>query len=176
VSLYRWEHEDPRHPATDGLPAEAEILGDRIVAIDWSDNDEHTRERIKLMREYLRRSALWASRLDAQAWLFFNIAALIDPEVHAAEGLLEDVAEFVPSYPPVIADSCRWALRFATLQDTGIPLPALPDPFAPLIRFYELGGGFLQDGTGGLQIDAATIGIGHRDAWSQSPPIIESVA
>jgi hypothetical protein len=31
VSLYRWVHEDPRRPATDGLPAEAVAALDALM-------------------------------------------------------------------------------------------------------------------------------------------------
>ena len=31
MSLYRWEHEDPRHPATNGLPAEAVAALDALM-------------------------------------------------------------------------------------------------------------------------------------------------
>jgi hypothetical protein len=31
VSLYRWEHEDPRRPATDGLPTEAVAALDALM-------------------------------------------------------------------------------------------------------------------------------------------------
>ena len=31
MSLYRWEHEDPQHPATEGLPAEAVAALDALM-------------------------------------------------------------------------------------------------------------------------------------------------
>ncbi|MFH8374006.1 hypothetical protein [Streptomyces cyaneofuscatus] len=52
---------------------------DRLRAIDWDDDQaasRHAHSRALLMREYLRRAALWAKTYGAEeSWPFFDIAS-----------------------------------------------------------------------------------------------------
>ncbi|MBC3843629.1 hypothetical protein GXW82_35700 [Streptacidiphilus sp. 4-A2] len=121
------------------------------------------------MREFLRRSSLWARELGADSWPFFDVAALIDPAVRAPEQAVTEVVAAIPEQQPVIARTCQWALHFAALADAGVALPDLPHPYAPLLHMYELGGGFLLDGTGFIEIDSGSIPMRRPDFWIDQP-------
>lgn len=144
-------------------------MRDRLIAVDWRDRDDQTMPRVLLMREFLRRSSLWARELGAESWPFFDVAALVDPGVRAPEQTVTEVVDSIPPQQSTIAHTCRWSLHFAALLDTGRALPALPHPYTPLLRMYELGGGFLLDGTGFIQIDTGSIPMRQRDFWIDQP-------
>ncbi|GHF89233.1 hypothetical protein [Streptomyces thermodiastaticus] len=123
---------------------------DRLCAVDWYGDwdvaNAHTRSRALLMREYLRRAALWAQAYGAEEdWPFFDVTErialsfLLDPEVEAD---LEDfVATKVPT--PSTARVCRGAVRWAALSDEDKAAAAdLPDPYEPLLLMFERGGGY----------------------------------
>lgn len=132
-------------------------LAVRIHAIDWDGDLEHTRSRVALMREFLRRSAVWTRALGAKGWPFYDIAEFAAPGVRAAEEVVEGVSlnPAITEQFPTVGKSCVWALHLAAARDAGVSLPDLPDPFAPLIRMYERGGGFSLSTTGTIDIDAA---------------------
>ena len=143
-----------------------ELLRDRLLAVDWNFGIDETREetkgRIALFREFLRRSAHYATG----TWPFFDIAARIDPAVRAPEGVLAEIAGGVPPYPATaVRRTCLYALHFAALQDTGRAPDRSRDPFAPLVYMYELGGAFAPDHTGAIQIGIAALGFDTASAW-----------
>ncbi|MFF2726518.1 hypothetical protein ACFVS9_01240 [Streptomyces sp. NPDC058008] len=123
------------------------VLG-RLQAINWADDSAafgHPHSRALLMREYLRRAALWAKAYDAEpSWPFFDIAEHVDagittpPDVvDELEGLLEELA------PASLRTTCRGAVRWAALQEARSDLLTnLPNPYEPLLVMYERGGGY----------------------------------
>ncbi|MDT0326820.1 hypothetical protein [Nocardiopsis lambiniae] len=136
-------------------------LAVRIHAIDWNGNLDHTRSRVLLMREYLRRMALWTRTLDARGWPFYDLAEFAAPGIRATDEIVQGVKDnpdIVRQFPTV-GKTCAWALHLAAARDAGASLPDLPDPFEPLIRMYERGGGFSLSTTGTIDIDGAGI---HR--------------
>lgn len=151
-------------------------LAGRLASVDWEGDWERSRSRVELMREFLRRSALWAGELGSEDWPFFDVAALVDPSVRADPQTVEQVAAGVSVHQPVVGDTCAWALHFAALRDADVGLPKLPDPFEPLIRMYERGGAFLLDGTGTVQVDAAAIPLATRDQRLGQPELSLTVA
>lgn len=157
-----------------------DMLRDRLLAVDWNfgidETREETRERIALFREYLRRSApytaTWTPGQEPgeAPWPFFDIAARIDPTLRAPETVLHEVANKVPQYPAAqVRTTCLYSLHFAALRDAGRASDRRRDPFAPLIRMYELGGTFGLDRTGGIQIGIATLGFDTPSEWLNKP-------
>ncbi|MFJ2219398.1 hypothetical protein ACIOFY_05055 [Streptomyces anulatus] len=120
----------------------------RLRAIDWADDTaafEHTHSRALLMREYLRRAALWARAYEAeQSWPFFDIAAHIDADITTPLDITEDLEQLLKDLTPAsLRTTCRGAVRWAALRDAHPDLlENLPDPYEPLLRMYERGGGF----------------------------------
>lgn len=121
----------------------------RLRAVDWDDWDtsaSHARSRAVLMREYMRRIALWAESCDAQdVWPFFDLSEYIDGFVGLEPDLEGELEEFVSSCVSwdSVKKTCRGAVRWAGLDaDVKAKLPDLPDPYEPLLLMYERGGGF----------------------------------
>ncbi|MBV1852438.1 hypothetical protein [Catellatospora tritici] len=121
---------------------QADQVALRLGAVDWGPNFQHSASRVRLMREYLRRSALWARELGVlDKWPFFDIAAEFDPEVgrdtEFADAVLEGMRGRGLTYPHT--QFCRYMLAFAGSVP---PHPDLPDPYEPLLQVYERGGLF----------------------------------
>ncbi|TDQ52272.1 hypothetical protein [Actinorugispora endophytica] len=141
-----------------------EGLVDRLLAADWSGSYEQRPSQAALMREYLRRSAWWAKRFDAEGWPFFDIASWVDPSVRADPGQVRRLQEGLPDWVYLtVRHTCVWALHFRALQESGADLPDLPDPFAPLLLMFERGSGFTVDGTGFIEVDFRSIRKGRRN-------------
>ncbi|MCX4745567.1 hypothetical protein OG455_08525 [Kitasatospora sp. NBC_01287] len=122
---------------------------DRVRAVVWNDWDgafEHTRSRAALMREYLRRAALWARWCGAEeAWPFLDLAERVDPGTRAAEDVVDELEEYLAEQVGrhSIRETCRGAVQWAALRaGSHVELPDLPDPYEPLLLMYERGGGF----------------------------------
>jgi len=152
------------------------IVSDRLRAINWADDSaafDHPHSRALLMREYLRRAALWAKAYDAEpSWPFFDIAEHIDAEItispHIAdelERLLEDLA------PASLRTTCRRAVRWAALRETRNDLPTdLPDPYEPLLAMYERGGGYYLEEY--LDLNGVMIPLGDVESNASAPPFL----
>lgn len=57
---------------------------EQLLAIDWQlhDDESDVASNVDLLREYLRRAALWAKALKCtKEWPFFDVAAHIRPSV-----------------------------------------------------------------------------------------------
>jgi hypothetical protein len=144
----------------------------RLQALNWHDEDdfEYRKSRSGLMREYLRRAAWWAQELHVtDEWPFFDIAAHIAPSVHISPSDVEELEGLekgnLGSGP--VKTSVYAAVRWATMLDTpGVDLPALDDPFEPLVMMYERGGGFVTE-KGFIELNLASVRIrGWRDHLS----------
>ncbi|MGW6285494.1 hypothetical protein [Streptomyces sp. NPDC055107] len=138
----------------------AEPLVDRISAINWQEEElsfVHGPSRAKLMREYLRRAALWVQELEKknpipafgagqpEGWPFIDIAYRIDSSVSPSAELAARLCDFLSEHAsaPLTGRICRYALSWASLPDGVLSeFPDLPDPFEPLIILFERGGGF----------------------------------
>ncbi|MFE5583705.1 hypothetical protein [Kitasatospora sp. NPDC056531] len=143
-------------------------LADRLTNVDWDPAETDPRLRISLMKEFLRRSALWAHQLGSDRWPFFDVAALIDPSVRADPDLVEQVSKSCELQSTAVQQSCVGALHFAALQESGRPTPQLPDPYEPIVSLFENGGGFTLDGTGMIDIDiTVSMSRGNLADWLQ---------
>jgi hypothetical protein len=136
----------------------------RLQALNWHDEDafEYRKSRTMLMREYLRRAAWWAQELHAtDEWPFFDIAAHIAPSVHISPCHIEELEDLEVGKLGLgpVATSVYAAVRWATMLDTpGVDLPALDDPFEPLVMTYERGGGFYTK-NGFIELNLAAVPI-----------------
>ncbi|WP_051969828.1 hypothetical protein [Kitasatospora azatica] len=148
-----------------------ESVAARLLKVDWTPSGAYTRQRISLMREFLRRSALWSEQLGSDEWPFFDIAYLVDPTVRAAPEIVAAVAGGSAQQNVTVSRSCEWALHFAALRESGKAPLQLPDPFEPLLTLFEHGGGFNLDGTGMIDIDFnASMARGSRAQWLAAGP------
>ncbi|QKG22235.1 hypothetical protein [Actinomadura verrucosospora] len=147
------------------MPERVAELAARLLAIDWTyEGDElHSRSRIALMREHLHRGERWARHLGVRgSGPFLTLPDLIDPDVRADPDVVRDVLAAVPHIAMApTSRACAAALHFAALQDAGVPLPALPGPYEPLVLLFERGGGFGID-CSGVFIELGTAAIPRR--------------
>lgn len=108
----------------------------RLAGIDWRPRPDHQRSRIVLLREHLRRTALWCLAIDAaEAFPFLDIVAHTNPERAYAVQL----ALALPPLDRRVRLSIDSMIRF---EASGPARPELPHPYAALLAFYERGGGF----------------------------------
>jgi hypothetical protein len=121
----------------------------RLTAINWTDyatGDKNAASRTLLMREFLRRAALWVDFLGGtERWPFFDMAERVDPSVRADRSLIERLDEFADENIPefIARRMCRATVHWAELQEsTQVRLPDLPNPYEPLVVLYERGGVF----------------------------------
>ncbi|WNF27164.1 hypothetical protein RI138_10105 [Streptomyces sp. C11-1] len=123
-------------------------VSDRLRAIDWADDAaafRHAHSRALLMREYLRRAALWAQAYEAeQSWPFFDITGHVDAGVTIPPDVAEELEQLLKELAPAsLRTTCRGAVRWAELRAAHGDLPKdLPDPYEPLLLMYERGGGY----------------------------------
>jgi hypothetical protein len=141
----------------------------RLAAVDWVGDWKHTHSRIRLMHEYLRCAAIWATHLDCRdRWPFFDIAANIDPTVRVEADVVEQATAHLSFYPK---RSCAAALEFAHLLDAASDrVPALPHPFEPLLRMFERGGGGFDRHHGDIVVDTGSIIAPAIDHFERAQP------
>ncbi|MEV3989886.1 hypothetical protein AB0J57_13380 [Streptomyces sp. NPDC049837] len=149
---------------------------ERLRAVDWADDlaaSDHANSRALLMREYLRRAALWARAYGAEeAWPFFDIAERVDAEVPTPADVAAELEEALSGLAPAsLKRTCRAAVRWAALRDARDDLPAeLPDPFEPLLLFYERGGGYYLEEY--LDLNGAMIRLGTVESNASATPFL----
>jgi hypothetical protein len=151
----------------------------RLSAVDWDEVALDRRwSRVALMREYLRRAALWARELDAEgAWPFFDIAALIAPGLEPPRELAEELETLLYERVgwPTVQTCCRAALRWAALLDSGRPIPVgLPDPYEPLLLVFERGGEFYIEHVF-IELDGASIMQKPMAYYVSDEPVLASL-
>lgn len=98
---------------------------------------------VVLMREFLRREALWAGRLGVEGLPFVNLAHAVRPGFQCPPELLSRIAAFPQSSAE--RTCCQNLLGWYALKDANAGLVRtfdLPDPYEPLVRFFERGGAF----------------------------------
>ncbi len=141
----------------------------RLLTVDWDGDFDvsfrHAVSRAKLMREYLRRSALWANHLNAtNEWPFFDIAGRLAPEIEPPPELSKQLEEGIVERTgwPSHRTGARAALRWAALLDAGMSLPPdLDDPFEPLLLMFDRGGAYTTE-AGFIDLGASSV---PRKTW-----------
>ena len=119
----------------------------RILSLDWQGGDPaRTRSQLALFGEYLRRFGLWCKRLD---WLDAH------PVASDLPGRLMPAAQAAPVNTTLMQQTLRtlgktsvyermlltrvlnWA---AVVESNAVRAYNLPDPYEPLLMFFERGG------------------------------------
>ncbi|EOT04870.1 hypothetical protein [Streptomyces noursei] len=149
---------------------------ERLRAIDWADDvaaSDHANSRALLMREYLRRAALWARAYGAeQSWPFFDIAEHVYAEIQTPPDVAAEAEEVLAGLAPTsLKRTCRAAIRWAALRDIRDDLPAdLPDPYEPLLLMYERGGGYFLEEY--LDLNGVMIRLGNVESNASATPFL----
>ncbi|MCX4518415.1 hypothetical protein OHA69_12175 [Streptomyces anulatus] len=143
---------------------------------DWDDAYSHVISRQLLMREYLRRSALWAEAYSAEeAWPFFDITNYVAPELSLPKSLSLDLNEFLRTrMTGLVKTTCAGAVRLAELrtQNPAAEKPSLPELYEPLLVMYERGGDFMRDNSGALDLTGVSFRPGTMRDYLGDTPIV----
>lgn len=130
----------------------------RLESIDWSyDGYENIAGNAYLIREYLRRAALWHAQLNIEKRdPFFDIAASISKDIQIPSEYTNRL-ENASSRMPMMVRTCHCYLRWVTLDNLGLLKKYhLPYPYEPLIKLFERGGWMIMNAGGGVDIAAGT--------------------
>ena len=190
--------------AIDNAAALAAI--DRCRRIEWRQDISRLGSHVALMREYLRRSAVVAEALNETVnWPWNDVAARLtlpgvdrrflpgyvfldkepvyegpkaDPLEAKVIALNAHISENRYSTGWYGRHACWWYIRWASVKNHAALVPLnLPDPYEPLIVFYERGG-WLRPEQGYIDLNGANVTIaGWQKAANQTPlPTLDSAA
>ncbi|MEV6850023.1 hypothetical protein [Actinoplanes sp. NPDC051411] len=140
----------------------------RLMAVNWKDDAafDHRSARMRLMREFLRRSAWWAQQFGApESWPFYDIAEQVAPGVLVPEDLTARLDELIRTQVgwPAVAVTCRAALHWAAVLDAGARPDGGEDPYEPLLLFFERGGLFTTE-SGFIEVFGGSV---RRRTWPE---------
>ncbi|WP_405501371.1 hypothetical protein [Streptomyces anulatus] len=162
-----------------GEQAESKVM-ERLCAVkwerEWGDVFGKSISRRLLMREYLRRSALWAKKYSAEnVWPFFDVTGYMDPEFRLSLSTAHKLEEFLRArMSEDVKATCRSAVRLAELRlhDSAIETADLPDLYEPLVRLYERGGEFMTDNSGALDLTGVSFRPGSLQGNLSDTPVV----
>lgn len=144
---------------------------------DWEGTFRHVMSRFLLMREYLRRAALWAETYGAEeAWPFFDVTRYIDPGFRLPTGVARGLEECLARRPwnVIVRNTCTGAVGLTELR-TRRPADAfgeLPDLYEPLLLLFERGGDVTRDNTGALDLVGLTFRQGTLRSNLSRRPVV----
>ena len=141
---------------------------ERLRRVDWATCTGRRASRVALMKEFLRRSALYSEACALpDRWPFFDIAASVDPS--PPEVQLPDDLEAI-GLAPRVRDTIRWMLTWAASPARA--QAELPDPYEPLLLFFERGGGFTVENRM-VDVDSAGIPLRDRQRYLRDEPFVD---
>jgi len=117
----------------------------RVIAIEWRYDSAKFSSHIVLVREYLRRIALWESKFHAGPWPWLDVASVVEP-VFNLDKSVEDALE--EHFHGLRAGSrqimvCKSYIKWCAISNRpDVNALHLPAPYDPLIALYERGGYF----------------------------------
>lgn len=152
---------------------------ERLRGVEWEMRWDLAFARVGsrrvLMWEYLRRAAVWAGACGAEGvWPFYDVTAYVDPEFELGHGLADSLEELLRGVPgEELRRTCAGPVRLAELRARNPELVAgLPDPYEPIVLFYERGGSFTRDCSGGfLDLVGALYKPGPLQGFLGSRPV-----
>jgi hypothetical protein len=148
----------------------------RLGAIDWQRRGNHAWSKAALLKEYFRRAARWAAAYDCDTRVpFFDIAACIDPHVRADQRTVDAVLAAAETGGRTVARLIPFMLHWAALSaNRGFqPTPGLDDPFEPLLRLFERGGGFHVE-NGEVDLEYKSVRMAGWRARADDAPLAET--
>jgi hypothetical protein len=153
----------------------------RIKAIKWGsvDNVKRRKSLVGLLNEYMRRTALWANRLEVQGgWPFIDIATHVCPTVQPEDVHLKEMTNTVARFDLYSRKICQWYLKWCALQDEMPETLAqfdLPEPFEPLIRLYERGTTGIYPESGLLYVAGVGVSTRSRENYARTDAVLSEL-
>jgi hypothetical protein len=149
----------------------------RFLEVEWTPQEQHARSQIFLIKEYMRRMALWANALNAtKYWPFFDVIEQIDPSLSVPQTALFQFEKSVQGkyLKSFVKWSGEWYLRWsAHNHEPQIAAYNLPEPYEPLIISYERSGAFYVEHGKWLTTPGGTIHLRNWEDFNQPQPIVE---
>jgi len=105
-----------------------------------------TSDCVALMKEFLRREALWAEQLDLADEIPFADLSGATPGTDYAKEHLDTIKSF--AYSAAESRCCSAMLNWYGRADScssALRALRLPDPYLPLLHFFRLGGTFARE-------------------------------
>lgn len=151
-----------------------EELAKRLQLIAWNEKNFQRKSQVRLLQEYLRRSALWAQELGRGAWPFYDIAQIIAPSVRAPQQLVKETRRSLSSTTYYVLHTAEWALHFAQLEDSGAEIPDLPHPYFPLTLLHERGDTINYISAGFfIEVGITLVPRGKRERYAHVPALTD---
>lgn len=116
----------------------------RIVSIHWARDQSHSRIGAQLVREFLRRSALWAMAHGATfEWAFCDVAEQLHIELPYFDNVEQRIRESL-SHSQIASSEvlrvCLLHIKWTAAEAIGlIEGNRVANPYELLIRLFELG-------------------------------------
>lgn len=121
-------------------------------------SDAATSACVDLMREFLRREALWANAFGiVESLPFADLPEVVSPGTHLSVDHLGLIDSF--SRSPIEKICCVYLMKWcqipkSVVQACGPSLPA--DPYLPLMKLFELGGFFTRERRVNIDVNQST--------------------
>ena len=149
-----------------------EELAARIQGTVWKEGNLQRRSQVRLVQEYLRRSALWAERFGPAEWPFYDVAKLVEPEIRAPQIIVDETRSSISEVATYhVLHTVEWALHFAHLKDVGKINIDLPSPFDSLMLAYERGDAINYTSAGFIEIDGISLPRSNMEKYSKIRPL-----
>ncbi len=140
---------------------------ERITAVTKTRHPGKRWSHVALFKEYARRMALWAEalHLSRSDWLLTSIAQQITPNLVLSANEMAELDTYFAEYgihPPlarVLESSVAWS---HVAKSDIVKGYQLPDPYEPMLIFFERGGDFQWHPNGFWAISEA-FGVGNVD-------------
>ncbi|ATZ25232.1 hypothetical protein SLAV_16910 [Streptomyces lavendulae subsp. lavendulae] len=162
----------------------------RISSIDWraaEEGFEHGTSSARLMREHLRRMAVWVRELQkaqpaapffdvaqSDRWPFFDLARYVEPSARPDSEPAAALGAFLSEHAssPLTGRTCRAALTWASLSPRSLAgFDGLPDPFEPLLLVFERSGAFWIE-NGFIDFVASRVRLGSWEDHVAAEPLL----
>ncbi|MGK5637757.1 hypothetical protein ACSNOK_05465 [Streptomyces sp. URMC 126] len=149
---------------------------ERITAVEWRPrgDETHPASCAALMREHLRRVALWADLLETPEWPYPSLARIFDNTVQVPEDSREELLRYLEENVIFahVSMLCRHMVEWACVLDrTKLPLPGLPDPYEPLLILFERGGEFRVENNRWAEFPPWFVPLKERDRSASEKPL-----
>ena len=148
----------------------------RLRRIQWSDRAPYgDPSQIPLIKEFLRRTALWAKELKCtQKWPFFDVAFEINPKQRAPQETVEAFLEGVEdSTTRITKRLCVYYLHWEQLEEVDTRAYAvLLHPYEPIISAFEQGCRFYTE-HGWFQCGMYGIPMHHWNRYDLTEPFYD---
>lgn len=135
---------------------------ERISHMTWTGDASGAAAGVSLMREYLRRSAVWAEALhDKEHWRFIDLPKRLAPGLALDSATAAKLHEIMDRHhlTSLVRQLCDMALRWSLIVDRPETKAfGLPDPYEPLLQFFEAHGAFTVE-HGFIDLDGAALPI-----------------